>query len=193
MMSGFEYLIALTSVIAGLSLTRALSGLARLIHARSMVRFSDVHLVWTASVLLWLISYWWFTFSFVTIEQWSIPLFLFLLVYGAFIFFLIALLYPDHLGSGLDLFEHFLATRRWFFGTFIGLGIVDLMDVWIKLDYDIPPPETVPYSIFMGGWLLVGLLGALTVKRVIQRLLAYLWFAVVAGNAILGISPAMPI
>ena len=192
-MSGFEYLIALSSVVAGLSLTRALTGLARMIHARGQLTFSDVHVVWTATILLWLISYWWFSFSLASIALWTIPLFLFVLVYGAFIFFLIALLYPDSLNPGVDLFQHFLDTRRWFFGTFIGLGIVDLADVWIKLNYGIPPPDITTYSILMLAWLSVGIIGALVANRTVHRLLAYLWFLVVALNALLAISPAMPI
>ena len=192
-MSGFEYLIALSSVVAGLGLTRAMSGLAKMIHVRGQVRFSDVHVIWTATILLWLISYWWFTFSFASIAQWTIPLFLFVLIYGALIFFLIALLYPDNLDPGMDLFEHFVETRRWFFGTFIALGVVDLADVWIKLNYGIPPPDKTTYAVFMVAWLSVGSIGALVVNRTVHRLLAYLWFTVVALNATLTISPAMPI
>ena len=192
-MSGFEYLVALASVVAGLGLTRALSGFAKIIHMRDQVQVSDFNVVWTVTILLWLVSYWWFTFSFAAIAQWNIPLFLFVLVYGALIFFLIALLYPDSLDSGMDLFEHFLVTRRWFFGTFIGLGFVDLADVWIKLSYGIPPPPAFTYSVFMATWLLVGIIGAVVTKRAVQRSLAYIWFVVVASNAILAISPAMPI
>jgi hypothetical protein len=192
-MSGFEYLIALASVVAGLGLTRALSGFAKIIHMRGQVRVSDINVIWTLTILLWLVSYWWFTFSLTAIAQWDIPLFLFVLVYGALIFFLIALLFPDNLEPGIDLFEHFLVTRRWFFGAFIGLGFVDLADVWIKLSYGIPPPDTTGYSIFMAAWLSVGIIGAFVTRRAVQRLLAYLWFVVVTSNAILAISPAMPI
>ncbi len=92
-MTGFEYLIALASVVAGLGLTRALSGFAKIIHMRGLVKVSDINVIWTLTILLWLISYWWFTFSLTAIAQWDIPLFLFVLVYGALIFFLIALLF----------------------------------------------------------------------------------------------------
>jgi hypothetical protein len=195
MMSGFEYLIALTSVVAGLCLTRALSGLARMVHlrVRAQVQMSDIHVIWTANILLWLVSYWWFTYTLASVAQWTIPLFLWVLVYGALIFFLIALLYPENLDSDTGLFSHFMGTRRWFFGTFIGLGVVDIADVWVKMYYGVPPPPMQTYSMLMIAWFSVGIIGAYTGNPAIHRIIAYLWFGVIALNATLGISPGVPI
>ena len=55
-MDGFEYLVALVSVAAELGLTRALSGLAKIVYLRKKIRLSGVHIAWTGSVLLWLVS-----------------------------------------------------------------------------------------------------------------------------------------
>ena len=131
-MDKFEYLATLFSVVAGLALTRGLSGLAKTVHNRHSVKPSGVHLAWTCSILAWLISYWWFTFFLAPIEEWTVPLFLFILVYGAFIYFLIALLYPDKYWAAKDHFEYFLDTRKWFFGTFVLLGCIDIVDTVIK-------------------------------------------------------------
>jgi hypothetical protein len=188
MMSGFEYLIALVSVVAGLSLTRALSGLAKAIHLRGEVQFSAVHLTWTASLLLWLIDYWWFTFLLAPVEQWTIPLFLFVLIYGAIIYFLIALLFPDNLDSGIDLFEHFLKSRRWFFGTFIALGVLDLADSWTKTYYGVGTPPTILYSVFIATWLLLGIFGATTTSLRYHRAIAFIWLTVVVSFTALFIS-----
>ncbi len=177
-MSGFEYLIALASVVAGLGLTRALSGLAKIVHLRKKIRLSGVHIAWTGSVLLWLISYWWFTFLLASIERWTVPLFLFVLVYGAVIYFLIALLYPDKLDSGTDLFDYFVDNRRWFFGTFVGLGVLDIADTWIKWLYDLPPPPMILYSVLMTFWLALGIVGATTANRRYHKTFAYIWLVV---------------
>lgn len=195
MMSGFEYLIALASVVAGLCLTRALSGLAKMVHlrVRAQIQISDIHIIWTANILLWLISFWWFTYTLASVAQWTIPLFLWVLVYGALIFFLTALLYPDNLDANAGLLSHFMGTRQWFFGTFVALGVVDIADVWVKLHYGVPPPPVQIYSIFMIGWFAVGIVGAYTGNPTIHRVIAYIWFVVIALNATLAISPGVPI
>ncbi len=125
-MSSFEYLATLVSIVAGLALTRALSGLARVAHFRTEIRNYGVHVAWTGSVVLWLVSFWWFTFRLASVETWIIPLLLFVLLYGSVIYFLIAMLYPDELDPGTDMLEYLVENRAWFFVTFVGLGVLDL-------------------------------------------------------------------
>jgi hypothetical protein len=104
---------------------------------------------------------------------------LFVLVYGAVIYFLVALLYPDKLDSKTDLFEYFVDNRRWFFGTFVGLGVLDIADTWIKVRlYDLPPPPMISYSILMISWLALGIVGATTVNRTYHKAFAYIWVVV---------------
>ena len=178
-MNGFEYLVALVSVVAGLALTRALSGLAKIVHLRKKIRLSGVHFAWTGSVLLWLVTYWWFTFWLASIDAWTVALFLFVLGYGAVIYFLIALLYPDTLDSGTDLFDYFIDNRRWFFGTFVGLGVLDIGDTWIKSGfYDLPAPPMIPYLILMSSWFAFGIVGASTANRTYHKAFAYVWLVV---------------
>lgn len=47
--------------------------------------------------------------------------------------------------------------------------------------------------MFMIGWFSVGIIGAYTGNLTIHRVIAYLWFAVIALNATLAISPGVPI
>ncbi len=152
-MDSFEYLIALVSVIAGLGITRALSGIARLVDMRHRVRMSWIPLCWTASALLWLVAFWWFTFLLSSIEGWSTALHIFILVYAGSIFFLIALLFPENIPEGHDMLEHFLDNRKLFFGTLLAVGLLDLVDTWIKTVYGIAPPPLVGYSIHMAPWI----------------------------------------
>jgi hypothetical protein len=177
-MNSFEYLIALVSIIAGLGLTRALSGLAEVVHAGGERRVSGVHIAWTGSVLLWLVAFWWFTFLLGSVDSWTPPLLLFVLLYGAVLYFLIALLYPRNLEAQTDLFAYFLANRRWFFGTFVALGVLDLADTWLKfrLTGDLPP--MLPYSLLMISWISLGILGAVSASRPFHRIFAYSWLGV---------------
>ena len=179
-MNPFEYLVTLVSIVAGLGLTRALSGLAKIVHAGGDRRVSGVHVAWTGSVLLWLVNFWWFTFLFESIETWTMPLLLFVLIYAAVIYFLIALLYPDNLETETDLFAYFLGNRRWFFGTFVVLGVLELADTWLK--YRLLPiglPPMVPYSLLMVAWISLGVLGLVSENRLFHRAFAYSWVAVV--------------
>ena len=136
-MDSFEYLIALVSVIAGLGITRTLSGIARLIDARDRVTFSWIPFCWTASALLWLVAFWWFTFLLSSLDSWSPFLYIFVLIYAGFIFFLLALLHPETIAEGHDMLQHLLDNRKMFFGTLMVVGILDVVDTWIKVELGI--------------------------------------------------------
>ena len=177
-MNSFDYLVTLVSIIAGLGLTRALSGIAKVVQAGGDRKLSGVHLAWTGSVLLWLVTFWWFTFALGSIDTWTVPLLLFVLLYAAVIYFLIALLYPDKLDDETDLFAYFLENRRWFFGTFMALGGLDLADTWLKYELIQNLPPMIPYSILMISWLSLGAVGAISGSRIFHAVFAYSWVVV---------------
>ena len=178
-MSPFEYLVALISIVAGLALTRSLSGLAKIVHSRGGRGVSGVLVAWTGSSLLWLINFWWFTFLFGSVT-WTPSLLLFVLAYAAVIYFLIALLYPDNVQAETDLLAYFLGNRRWFFGTFLVLGVLDLADTWIKYQLLHALPPIVSYSLLMVAWISLGIAGVVSENRTFHRVFAYSW-AVVMG------------
>jgi hypothetical protein len=181
-MDRFEYLAALVSVVAGLGLTRALSGFARIIHSEYKVALSGVHISWTFSIVLWLVGFWWFTFMLARVENWTVSLLLFVLLYGATIYLLIALLYPDKYEPGIDLFENFIMRRRSFFVTFVALGLIDIADTLIKTKiYNMVGPAYIPYSILMICWIGLGAVGAVTGNRIFHRFFAYSWLAVTSA------------
>lgn len=183
-MDRFEYLATLFSVVAGLALTRGLSGVAKTVHNRHSVKPSGVHLAWTCSILLWLINYWWFTFFLTRIDEWTVPLFLFILVYGAFVYFLIALLYPDQYGSVENHFEYFLETRMWFFGTFVLLGCIDIGDTVIKARMGVGLPPLISYLPLMACWLIFGTIGAFTSNRKFHTIFAYGWLVFFSASVL---------
>ena len=176
-MSPFEYLVALISIVAGLALTRSLSGLAKIVHARGGRGVSGVYIAWTASLLLWLVAFWWFTFLLAAII-WTVPLLLFVLIYAAVMYFLIALLYSDNVEVEADLLTYFLENRRWFFGAFLVLGMLDLADTWIKYNLLQTFPPVVPYSILMVAWVSLGIIGAISENRTFHSAFAYSWVVV---------------
>jgi len=58
-MDATSHSVTLISIIVGLGLTELLLNLHRLIHARRQVRWDPLPLLWTATVLLMLLNYWW--------------------------------------------------------------------------------------------------------------------------------------
>jgi hypothetical protein len=178
-MNSFEYLLALISIIAGLGLTRALSGLAGEIHTVAERGVPGVRTAWTASALLWLIAFWWFSFTLRAVTTWTVPLLMFVLGYASVIYFMIALLHPDERENECDSLTSFIARRRWFFSTFVGLGVLDLADTWLKytvLGEGLPP--MISYSLLMGAWIFLGAVGVVSENKLFHRAFAYLWVLV---------------
>ena len=180
-MTSFEYLATLVSVVAGLGVARGLSGLARIIHGRGTVRTSWLHLLWTLNVLIWLVAFWWFTFGLSALETWTFHLLFFVLFYGAAIYLLIALLYPEPLEDGADLSSHFLKYRVPFFATFTALAFVDIADSLIKASLQAGPPPLLPYAVFISLWLLAGTAALITSNLQVHAAVAVGYFLTVSA------------
>ena len=134
-MSTFEYLAALVSVVVGLGIAQALRGLGRLVHARDSVRVYWPHLIWLANIVLWMIVFWWFSFGLVDLPEWRLLDLLWVLLYAAGIYFLVALLLPDTIPDDFDPGAHFHKTRPWFFGALFCVGLMEIGDWWVKTVY----------------------------------------------------------
>ena len=166
-MSVFEYLAALVSVVVGLAVAQTLGGILRLVHHRETSRPYWVPFVWTASLVVWTVFFWWFTFSLSSLVEWRMRDLVFVLGYAAGLYFLLGLLYPDEMKDPFDMRRHFEANRSWFFGTFFLLGVFELGDTWIKLSLQLLPPSRFGmafYGSFMALWL-IGSVGAIRVRN----------------------------
>jgi hypothetical protein len=178
-MDEFEYLAALMSVVAGLGLARALSGVASILDSgRSLIQ-SDVHIVWTFNILIWLVGFWWFTFMLSSIDDWTVSLLLFVLIYGALIYLLVALLHPNSDKADTGSVSGFIVRRRPFFATFMALGLFDVVDTLIKTELlKLPGPPERSYWILMALWIVLGATAWRTTNRIFHRGFAYCWFAI---------------
>lgn len=171
-MDDFEYLIALVSVIAGLGITRALSGSAKLLNARRTISISWIPLCWTVNILLWLVAFWWFTFLLSSFEGWSPWLHIFVLTYAGTIFFLLALLHPETLGDEHDMLQHFIDNRRIFFGTLLVVALIDIADTSIKFRLGLPAPPLLNYGALMIVWITMSAIGIYVRSRTYHSLFA---------------------
>lgn len=165
----FEYLTVLISVVVGLSLTSFLTNVVRIIHVRSNVTISWVQLLWSVTILVWTVAFWWFTFVLAEQRQWTYPLFAFLLAYATFLFFLMALLFPEGVPADHNYRTQFMRNRSWFFGVFLVFLCVDVIDYFIKLDKDVSIVGHLPYAAFAGPLIAFSLVAMRTDNLIFHR------------------------
>jgi hypothetical protein len=68
----------------------------------------------------------------VSVESWTLQLYLFLLFYAVLIYLLCALLFPSDLEGYSGFEDYFLDRRIWFFSGSALLVLIDLTDTWMK-------------------------------------------------------------
>lgn len=96
LMSSFEFIAALTSIIIGLGVTNLLAGARRAFYRRKENRLDEVHIVLTLATLLLLALQWWVTFKWNTEVNWSFDKFLVLIAWTITLYMLTVFLYaPD--------------------------------------------------------------------------------------------------
>ena len=122
----------LISMILGLSVTRLVGGVAKIILRPDRDRIWPIHLGWVAWALFNVITFWWWEFQLSRITHWTFPVYVFVCLYASMYFLLASLLFPDDL-AGYDTYQdYFLARRAWFFGVLAVTEALDVVDSWIK-------------------------------------------------------------
>lgn len=94
MLSPFEYVVVLTSIILGMGITQLITGFAAIV-----VRWNDVKLYWPHLVLIVLIFVihiqdWWATYALRNNTSWNLPMFLFIILYPVTLYILAKILFP---------------------------------------------------------------------------------------------------
>jgi hypothetical protein len=118
--------------VISLSLARLLSGLARFVQHPEKLKPDAIHLMWSFSVLILLVHFWWWEFWLGTITTWTFALYAFLLAFALLLFLLTALLYPDNISEYAGYGDYFMRRRAWFFGVFASVNLFDVIDTLIK-------------------------------------------------------------
>jgi hypothetical protein len=132
-MGMFEYVMVVASIVVGLGMTHLLQGLAEIVQHPRRTKVYWVHLLWVGWAFLQMVFWWWWEFRFETVETWTFPLYLFILVMAFLLYLMGALLFPkdlaDHDG---DFRVYFHSRRAWFFGLFVAFFALDLIDTLLK-------------------------------------------------------------
>jgi hypothetical protein len=128
----FMHVRLVMGFVISLSIARLLTGVSRFVQHPSKVRVYPVHLIWTVSVLLMLIHFWWWEFWLTGIPQWTFTLYAFLIGFAIVMYLLCSILYPDNLAEYAGYEDYFYSRRRWFFGLFALTFVCDFIDTLIK-------------------------------------------------------------
>ncbi len=166
----FEYVMVLVSIVIGLAITHVLNALAAAVHRLrghgEPLRLEAVYLLWVGTILVWLVSFWWFEFKFQEIEtSWSYGLYLFVISYAVALFLLAAVLVPNRLAGVEDSYDYFMDGRTWFFWGLILLVGLDTVDSFLKgTGWGLRPIFLVQSGIFVA----VAIVGMLSNRRSVQ-------------------------
>ena len=130
-MSQFEYVAVLISIIAGLALTQILRGVGRMVTDKNGPAPYWVHLIWTFYLFLYIVAFWWWEFRLDAVE-WSLSLYLVIIIYATLLFFASLVIQPGSL-HGVDSYkEYFYLRRRWIFSLIIAASLWDFLDTYVK-------------------------------------------------------------
>ena len=91
----FPHVRIVMGTVIGLGITRLLMGVAGLVQHPDRAKISPIHLLWTLSILVELILFWWWEFALYEVTDWSFGIFAFLIFYAITLFLLAALLFPE--------------------------------------------------------------------------------------------------
>ena len=115
-MSAFEFVAVLFSVIVGLAISHLLSAASELIEIHSRVKIYWVNTVWFITVFIWDIFSWWGMWELNNLEYWDYPSFFLVVVNLSGIYLMTTLVFPQPTESGkIDLEKHYFLVHRIFF------------------------------------------------------------------------------
>jgi hypothetical protein len=133
-MDPFSYICILTSIVAGLAVTRLVSGFSQLLQTHARTPTYWVHTLWMVNVLLTVIITWWVQYRWRNATHWTLFLLLWLLVAPLILYLVTALLFPTNQDEVVvtNWREHYYANNQKIFALFGLTFVIDLIDTMAK-------------------------------------------------------------
>jgi hypothetical protein len=124
----FEFISVMISIILGVSLAQALTGVAGLAREWPRVKNSVLHSLWTITLVLAHFLSWWAVWDYREVD-WNYGRFMVALSVPLLLFFLTSLLFPDpRAGVDINLEVHFFRIRRWLMTVYSILATIWIID-----------------------------------------------------------------
>lgn len=128
MISSFEYVTVLISIVLGLGITQTLAGVAKLIQKHERITFYWPHLVWVAFILFLHIQEWWVMYELKTFIPWRLPVFLFVMLYPINLYLMAKVVFPDRWSvRHIDLRQFYYQNCGKFFGLLVISAALSLL------------------------------------------------------------------
>ncbi|MFZ6010581.1 MAG: hypothetical protein ACOYXT_09555 [Bacteroidota bacterium] len=129
MISPFEYVTVLISIILGMGITQIVSGLAQIIHRWEKVRIYWPHLVLIILVFIIHIQEWWIIYEMEDLKYWRLATFLFTILYPVNLYILARILFPIDWKDGVvDLKLFYYQNFRRIYLFIISLDVLAIID-----------------------------------------------------------------
>jgi hypothetical protein len=146
MISPFEYITVLISIILGMGITEILSSVGNVI-----LRWERVKLYWPHSILVLLVfvfhfQEWWVVFELRSYQYWRLPIFLFIILYPVNLYILARILFPQkYPKSGTSLKEFYYDNCKRIFLFIFSLAALSILDNLFL--HSIPFIEQIPQIV----------------------------------------------
>jgi len=162
--------MTLVSIVVGLGLTHVLSALGGAVHRLRghgrPIRLDPVYLIWVVSVLIWLVSFWWWEFKLRDIDiKWTFGIYLFIISYAIALFLMAVILVPQDMKGVDDSYAYFMSGRRWFFGALIAVNLIDIADSTLKGSAWALRPD---YLLQVSTFIVASVIGIRSERRSVQ-------------------------
>lgn len=128
MISPFEYIVVLISIILGMGITQVLTGTASIVQRWNQVTLYWPHTIWIVLVFVFHVQEWWVTYELRTYEYWRLPVFLFIILYPMNLYILARLLFPVRWNKDpIEFKEYYFANCRKLFLLVFTLSVLSVM------------------------------------------------------------------
>src|SRR2546429_2876748 len=169
LMSSFEFIAALMSIIIGLGVTNLLAGAGRAFYRRKENPLDEVRIVLTVATLLLLVLQWWVTFRWNTELNWTFEKFLLLTAWTVTLYLLTVFLYPPDLSEAEEHQGRFERNRSGYYSTFIAMCLLDIAQTAVHGDLFHP----IWYVPFVGHYAALAAGGLIAHRRGYDRFFAW--------------------
>ena len=170
----FNYLSILISLIIGIAMAQVLTGLSRLVQARTRVVFYWPSVVWAWLFLVILIETWWSMFRLRQDQTWNFFAFLIIVAHPVGLFLICSLVLPDpgefSGDRAADLRANYFDHRHWFYALIIVVSVTRLARPFVAAD---TPLTALDFAV-QGLIILASGLAILTSRELIHRALPVL-------------------
>jgi len=186
-MNPFEYISTLLSIIIGLGITHLLIGVSRFIYNPKGVKIYWIHLVWTFSIFMILVWFWWHEFGFSTVSEWTFQKYFFIIIYAVLLFLLSVINIPFHFPDNFK--DYYYSSKRWFFLVGIAVYAIDVLDSYLK-GSEYFGMLGLSYLIYIACSVGLCILAIFTRKEILHGIIAIffalcqIWFAITAFSTI---------